>query len=429
MDNNTNFGELRAYLSRTRGDRYPFQGHRLAQEDDYTKNLYLKHLGMVAQAGKSIEDPQRLFLQRLAAGCQSEEKWDAYLRQGGQATPESLEELLTQLAAKDLKTTFLVDAMLLLHLGGENRERLDFLAELCMAMRLSQADAEYTAQLCAGILKQDAKICLPADIKIDRWYPYFSDGAPAVGASDEAYLIFVAFKTGGQRVDLGQLVQPRKLDDRDEIYDTEVLYYYDEKECIDFPARYKVILRNLQISVDKHLLFSSREIEFVDCTFLGNGMELKEAGSLWFTGCDRISIRGCKFKGFGGKVIYVKSCEDVTIEDSEFTDCVVRYSDKSSDWREFGAIVRDPDRNGITALLLRRTRFVNCGGRNQRNYYVSSVLSNCKVRVFDCVFQRCRHLHSDTNPDDSNNGSCCLFKHIEEESGNQVTDSAELGPR
>ncbi len=36
--------KLREYLARTKGARYPFEGHKLAELEDYSKNLYVDQL-------------------------------------------------------------------------------------------------------------------------------------------------------------------------------------------------------------------------------------------------------------------------------------------------------------------------------------------------------------------------------------------------
>ena len=426
MAKKVDFGELGAYLAKTRGKRYPLQGHRLAGEEDYIKNLYLKHLAMTARVGKRVEEPQQLFLQRLAAGCEAQYPWEDYLRQGGEATSESLEELLAQLAQRDLKETFLLDAMLLLHLGSEDGERLDFLAELCAAMGMRMADVTYAARLCAGILTQDGEACLTVEHEPSRWMPYFPEKMPPALVDDGSIVRALAFQPAEvDSSELERLGEARPLVWEDHARDMEV--NYEGAECIAFPRRDKVVFRNLTLPVDRHLLFSARAVEFEDCTFVGNGKGLEQAASLWFTKCYRITIRRCKFQNFGGRVMYATECGKILVEDSEFADCVVEYNYGESDWREFGAVVRDRSGDGSTALCLRRTHFINCGGRNERNYYVSSVLSDCKTSVFDCVFEGSRHWHGRSVPDSQREGSCCLFRRLTEESGNQLTDSAPLG--
>ena len=120
--------KLREYLARTKGARYPFEGHKLAELEDYSKNLYVKHLAMILCCGGDVSQEQTLFLQRLITGCECEYDLETYMRQGQEATPESLEELLDTITSDKMRDSFLLDALLLVHLGPQSEIREEFLA-------------------------------------------------------------------------------------------------------------------------------------------------------------------------------------------------------------------------------------------------------------------------------------------------------------
>lgn len=424
--------KLREYLARTKGTRYPFEGHPLAVQNDYMKNLYLKHLSMILRAGNAVSEEQTLFLQRLITGCGGEYDLETYMRQGQEVTPESLEELLSALTPDGLRDCFLLDALLLTHLGPSDGERDELLAALCEAARLKLPELEQLADLCGKILRLELCACIETEfrnfrrIQPELWKPYFLDAADAVTPewkNTDDFLIAAAMKLTPLDVTTAIPVENFTFAVSD--------VTYQDAEFVIFRKNKTVCFYNLEIRMNVHLRFAAVEkVVFENCTFVGDGeREARNSSSLWFFGCGRIAFKQCSFRNFGGRVIHVLDCHDISVQNCEFTDCIVKYNSSSYGWRELGGVIYTNDTE--TPLHLLTTRFTSCGGCNATtNFFSSSIISNCTMTVHSCIFENCWHVCKSISgrSKDPESPNRCLFSHIREESSNTLTNSAELGP-
>lgn len=176
----------REYLARTKGIRYPFDGHKLAEQDNYVKNLYLKHLSMLLCCGKVVSEEQTLFFQRLIAGCKGEYDLETYMRQGQEVSPESLEEFLEAIPAKNLRDIFFLDALLLAHLGPQDEEQEELLVALCEAIQMKRPVLEQLADLSGRILRLKLFDCVETEfweehqIQSELWRPYFLNATDTI---------------------------------------------------------------------------------------------------------------------------------------------------------------------------------------------------------------------------------------------------------
>lgn len=430
-ENREQLRRLRDYLARTQGERYPFRGHRLEKENHYIQNLYLKHLCLAAQAGAFVDEMQTLFLQRLITGCGAEYDRGTYLRQGGEADENSLEELFEQLEKHGLRQAFLLDVLLMIHLGAEDRERDEFAAQLCAAMRITPDELVRLARMCAAVLRLDLPGCLECDLDgggeggVRLWAPYLPEELPPVWKMTEDMIavwspepMAFEFKKLKEAESIGnELVQ---------LFPTAESNSYDSMSCVRFEERVGAAFYGLTTEISEHIYFANVEkVQFVGCTLIGDGRMLQSAASLWFENCPQISFQDCTFQNFGGRVICLKNCDMIMVKNCVFENCTIKYYHKSDDWRDFGGVIKQLFTTA--QLTLRGSRFVNCRGINGANYYVSSILSDCAARIYDCRFENCWHLYNSMSKDPADPRRC-LFGHIVEESGNEVIDSAELGP-
>lgn len=411
--------KLREYLARTKGTRYPFEGHPLAVQNDYMKNLYLKHLSMILRAGNAVSGEQTLFLQRLVTGCGGEYNLETYMRQGQEVTPESLEEFLTALTPDGLRDCFLLDALLLTHLGPADNERDELLAALCEATKMKLPDLEQLADLCGKILRLELCACIETEfqdfrrIQPELWRSYFPDTVTPEWKNTNDFLIAAAGKPTRLDVTTAVPVEEFTFEELDNSYQSKIVFFRGRKVVCFF---------NLQIYMNVHMSFVDvAEVVFVNCFFDGNSTHY----GLHFTNCNKVAFKNCTFRNFSGRVIYNYNSKEFSVLNCEFTDCIMKYSNNNYDWWELGGVIYT-DYEIMAPLYLLTTRFANCGGVNERNYYRSSVISNCSAKIHNCIFENCWHnSRGSKDPEDSRR---CLFKHIQEESNNTLTDSAELGP-
>lgn len=421
--------KLREYLARTKGARYPFEGHELAELDDYMKNLYVKHLTMVLCCGGDVSEEQTLFLQRLITGCECEYDLETYMRQGQEATPESLEELLDTITSDGMRDSFLLDALLLVHLGPLNEVREDFLAALCEAYQLRVAELEQLAELCGKILRLELCGCIETEfwphrwIMEERWKPYFPDTVTPEWKNTDEFLIAAAGKLTPLYVTTTMPVEQLNFSVSDVVY--------QQAKAVVFRQNKAVYFYNLKIYMDAHLRFVDVErAVFVNCIFVGDGEQNAcDSSTLWFLNCRKVEFKYCSFNNFGGRVIHAIDCYKISVLYCKFINCIMNYNNSAEDWHELGSAIYTNDTK--TPLDLTASSFTNCGGCNDRNFYRSSVISNCTATIYSCHFANCWHVRTDPfsgRSKDLENPKRCLFSHIKEERYNELTDSAELGP-
>lgn len=420
--------KLREYLARTKGARYPFEGHKLAELEDYSKNLYVKHLAMILCCGGDVSQEQTLFLQRLITGCECEYDLETYMRQGQEATPESLEELLDTITSDKMRDSFLLDALLLVHLGPQSEIREEFLAALCEACELRVAELEQLAGLCGKILRLELCGCIETEfwpyrwIMEERWKPYFPDTVTPEWKNTDDFLIAAAGKL--TPLDVTTAVPVEKSN----YYVSDVSY--SNTETVHFKQNKTVFFYNLEIYMNVHIRFEDVEKAiFVNCTFIGNNAQNAEDSSgLWFYNCNKVEFNQCSFHNFSGRVIHLIDLMDrqqISVKDCEFVDCFMKYRCSESDWRELGGVIYTSNANTLINLV--STRFINCGGSNKAPYYRSSIISNCTATIYGCHFENCWHFHS-SHEKDNENRYRCLFHHLQGESNNELIDSAKMGP-
>lgn len=430
------YQRLRDYLNHTKGKRYPFKGHWLEDEDGYLQNAWLKMLCMVLQAARNISEEQTLFLQRLIAGIEAEYDVETYMRQGQEVTPEALEEFIELLldgtkGDKDEKRyAFVLDALLLSHLGEADEDAEELLAQVCEALRVTLEEMEGLSVICANILCQNIADCIVDSYKyiaidilhIERpyWLEYAEisradrDDAIAV-VSDLSQYVDVSFV--GDEVTFSRELPRRNTK-------------YTNISGISFKNRKYVRFEGLKIPLFSHLLFQNiAQIEFHNCEFIGAGeMEVKNCCSIWLENCKSVLFSNCSFQYFGYQIIYVLGKSNLRIIDCKFSDCILKMSYLSpSFWQalDLGGIIYGTEDS--TKLYLEKSIFTNCGSCHEHSGTISSILSNCQSCITNCRFENCWHTRT-TISGRIKGTDCNLFAHILSESNNELIDSAELGP-
>lgn len=427
------YQRLRDYLNHTKGKRYPFKGHWLEDEDSYLQNAWLKMLCMVLQAARNISEEQTLFLQRLTAGIGAEYDVETYMRQGQEVTPEALEDFIELLldgtkGDKDEKRyAFVLDALLLSHLGEVDEDAEELLAQVCEALRVTLEEMEAVAGLCADILRQD----LPGSIfrawqttgiyNGFLWKPYLEENCGQTYKVTEDAI--VAAQTDSGPFDLLKIGMSASAS----LNLPNNNGSCSRAPCILFKDRSYLYLRGLEISVNQHLYFDGiSAVEFENCTFVGsdNPRTNTDMTSVIFSDCYQVWLTNCTFRDFKSRTIIAMRVPEIWVLDCSFTNCIRTYGRNSDDWKELGGVIYGDSE--ATKLYLRGSDFTNCGGENKDVFYASSVISNCRAKIESCRFQKCWHCFG--NNRDPSDKRRCLFKHILSESNNELIDSAELGP-
>lgn len=417
-------GKLREYLRETKGKRAPIET-RLKSEDNYIKNLYFKTLCMVQGYDSDGTEEQTLFLQRLMTGCGAEYDLLTYLRQGRELTAEEYEEFAGKLEEKGYRYDFVLDALLLVGLGGGSEEMAAFVAELCESLRVEETEMVFLIIISAALLRQDFLAC----VKLERVCP---ESIPCSLWS--AYLLnvedTVCFENSGNQ---WNLIAPKPKGINLAQYNSVAKYDLPSMEIGKVSAipgirvtGLTALLYNLEIQFEFGLFFRNFDrVDFINCKFCADQTKThSNAVSICFTDCKKIRIRNCQFENFHGRTIYVENAPCIIIENSEFRNCTDVYSEALGGWYELGGVIHGNSEKSFLELV--GCRFSDCGGQNSYNYCCSSVISNCHTKIFNCTFENCWHYYKYSEKDPSNSARC-LFRHIVSESGNVLTNSAELG--
>lgn len=434
---NEQLQRLRDYLNRTKGQRYPFSGHWLEDEDGYLKNAWLKMLCMVLQSVKDISEEQTLFLQRLIAGIGAEYDVQTYMRQGMEVTPEALEEFIELLLddtkddADEKRYAFVLDALLLIHLGEADEDVEELLAQVCEALLFKMKEIEGMAKVCKNILCQDIADCI-----IDSYNfigrdishiirPFWFEYAGICRADRDNAVAAVSDRS--QYTDISSLGDKAAISPKFKRMNKE----YNSIAGISLENREYVRFDGLKIPVSTNLLFQNIDhVEFHNCEFIGAGeMETSNGGSIWLQNCKSVRFDSCSFRYFGSQTIYVLEKSDLQMVDCSFSDCILKltYGDWTGILFQLGGVIYG--RADETELRLESCVFANCGCCNTTSARFTSILSNCRTNVRNCRFENCWSTKTDISgaSKDTNSGGC-LFAHILSESNNEVIDSAKLGP-
>lgn len=422
-------GKLREHLHETKGTRVPIET-RLKEEDHYIKNLYFKTLCMVLGYDSDSTEEQTLFLQRLLTGCDAEYDLLTYLRQGRELTAEDYEEFAGNLKEKGYLYDFVLDALLIVGLGSGNEEMVAFVAELCESLCVGETEMEFLTQISAALLRQDFLSCVrlecdcPEFVPDNLWDPYL------LNVEDTVY-----FENSEEQWNLGALT----LKGINLAQYGEVEKYNLPESSVggthDIPGIQvtgsTALLYNLELPIELGLFFQGLDrVDLINCKFRADQTRnYSSAASICFTDCEKIRIRNCQFENFRGRTIYVANAPSIIIENSEFLKCKMIYNSNESDWTELGGVIYgNPEKN---FLELTGCRFSDCGGSNSKGcYHRSSAISNCYTKISNCTFENCWHYFkgiSNNDAKDTSHPERCLFRHIVSESGNVLTDSAELG--
>ncbi|MDR2296367.1 MAG: hypothetical protein LBD95_06165 [Clostridiales Family XIII bacterium] len=146
---------LRAHIADTRPERHPFEGHPLAGEEDYRRNLYLRALCMALRYENEVSEEQSLFLQRLVTGAKAELTAADYMRQSLDVTVEDYGEFVAQIARDRLKYAFTVDLICACNIKPCADEQTAFVAEIIESLGVTQEELEYLSWLARCILENN----------------------------------------------------------------------------------------------------------------------------------------------------------------------------------------------------------------------------------------------------------------------------------
>lgn len=334
--NEEQINKLREHIRKTKAENYPIEGHLLEKEPDYNKNFYFKMLCMILQYSDSIAEEQTMFLQRLIKGCHAENSLQDYMRQALELDVEDYKEFVEKVLQGDLKYMFVLDVLLVSHLGECKNEYCKFLAEVIESMEININELNFISKICNSILEQNSK---NFEVTIEEIKTEISN------------LIFLPY------LDMyfsGLLLKSQ-----------ENMYYYsndkiNQRVLKNFSTEIKsnkVTYENLKIKLtDENLNFiGCKEVKFINCDFLSNG------GRLYFSNVGKVEFENCKFTKFEDILLLADSLNSLYMVNCKIFECgyeVSKNDDADADDYAQGGVIclRDETDN----ISIENCIFTNC---------------------------------------------------------------------
>jgi|GEM_PF-2232009 hypothetical protein len=401
-----NVSRFREILRNSKAETYPLANHPLAEQDEYTKGLYLKMLCMVVQYCEKLQEEQPLLLQRLIIGAEAEHNMLDYMRMALESDESFLFDFISNFRDHELKYLFVLDCLVVANCSGPaTQEQHEFIAELSEQLLLLKNDIYYLSLLAQCILEQDSD-------KYQRADEFRPSGVPF-----HSFLYFTkAFVSA---------FISRKGEDFYISSKEKVLFDFSNSvssgpngPCVVIHSP-SVYLDSVVIDTKKHqMIFSGEYVHLRNCEFIGSG------NPVLFRGCKKVVLEDCIFRDFTGRTIIVEEkIEDFQLKSCTFERCVWQYNRSSNDWQTLGAVIFTTNTAHIKNCVIDNCTFNDCGGANSQNYYSSAIISNCICIVRNSTFINCWNRNSVTHID-PDSSSRTLFLPNTENENNRVIDSA-----
>lgn len=323
---NQNIHKIRKYFAENKAERYPLENSLLKDKEEYTKSLYLRTLCMLVQYTHDPEEMQVLYLRRLIAGVQAENKLEDYMRMALEIETGDIDAFLSAFREDMLRYYFCLDGMILLAAEGDTEQDYGLLAEIVELLGVTKAELEYLTMAAKSILEQDsniydtAKTLLTDGTRDIDLYPYIKDfyvGA-IIDTSTEKYI----YSRDKSPVDLFQYG----------LFHTK-----------------KVVIENVTITLQSCVVFEGcEEVVIKNCNLVGN------ENNYTFNRVGKILITNCNINNFTNRFAIFKNTNNIQIFNNHFTNCGYAYSSDA-----FGGVLLN-DGDAEHNIILENNELLNC---------------------------------------------------------------------
>ena len=157
-------------------------------------------------------------------------------------------------------------------------------------------------------------------------------------------------------------------------------------------------LANIEMSLAQYQLSFEGydEVVIENCVFEGEKYPIR------FVDCRKVIIKSSAFRNFSQFALVEANVGEMEISETQFENCIYKYSSSSSDWMEMGCVIYSNYPAGNGRNHLSGCTFRGCGGRNTSHYYRSAFISNIKSDLDRCHFEDCWHYNRNSNIDPEN---------------------------
>lgn len=411
MKNEQHALALQAYLQETHANRFPLKDHPLAQASPEAADVYLEMLGNLYLYVDMPIPEQLNFLKRLIATSQLSKTAADYLDFLNELDPVRYETFVSLVGNEELRSSFILDSMLLLRLGKVNPKELQLLANIFESLRATETETRQMAWICAAVLEQNYakyKYLLWKEPAIkDCFSSYFSRETPSQYVTADCAILY--------RCTSEQMKQVHSWQDKD---------YVLLQCCSVLLDSFALSFKNITLlqwegcffcgGKTQPNFFEPRDVYRTSHSQKSFPFELPEFYSITCEHCPSIIVSDCHFSNFRTAAIELDSkCRALEINNSSFDHCIRYFYNRDRrdgyclcNHREFADHFIVPcviiTRNSDAVLLANHCSFTCCGGKclsdildsNAWSYgselYYDSVLSNCHFPQFEqtnCTFQ------------------------------------------
>lgn len=363
------------YIDQNRAKNYPIHNSFLSEETDYIKNAYFKMLAVILQQGNEIGAGQRNLFERQIVGVNCDYSMEDYLRQALDIKIEEYVDFTELCKEIPVKYRFVLDALLLTAVDSKEESQIRLAASFVESLNISKGELEYLSLLAKAILEQSPAGYVTAEQQCSPSVPndvakeYVGTMIQGNVYSNDTMTIIHSSRSHDISVDKLSVVAQRN---------TPIIK-----------------LTNIELSLAQYpLTFQGYdEVVIENCVFEGDKHPIR------FEDCRKVIIKASAFRNFSQRALVEANVGEMEISETQFENCIYKYSSKSNDWMEMGCVIHSDKSAENARNHLSGCTFRGCGGRNAENYYRSAFISNVKSNLDKCSFENCWHYHRNNDID------------------------------
>ncbi len=366
------------YIDKNRAKNYPIHNDFLSDETDYVKNAYFKMLAVILQQGNEIGAGQSNLFERQIIGANCDYSVADYFRQALDIDIDEYVNFTEQCKDMLIKYRFILDALLLTAVDPKDVSQIKLVASFVESLKISKKELQYLVLLAKAFLEQSLADYVSAE-------QHYSSNVPNNVAKEY----------------VGTMIQGHICsNDTMTIIHSSLSHDIDVNKLNVVAERNTPIIKlaNVEISLAQYpLTFEGYdEVIIENCVFEGGQYPIR------FVDCRKVFVKSSIFKDFSKFTLVESNVGEMEISETQFENCIYKYSSSSSDWMEMGCVIYSdyPQRNGRNHLV--GCTFRGCGGRNTSIFYRSAFISNIKSDLDGCYFENCWHYHYPNSIDPEN---------------------------
>ena len=365
------------YIDKNRAKNYPIHNSFLSGETDYIKNAYFKMLAVILQQGNEIGAEQRNLFERQIVGVNCDYSMADYFRQALDIKIDEYVDFTEQCKEMSVKYRFILDALLLTAVDSKDESQIKLVASFVESLKISKNELKYLSSLAKAFLEQNLAEYVNAEQQCSTSVP------------NDVAKEYVGTLIRGNVCSNGTMTIIHSSRSRD--ISVDKLNIVAERNT---PI---IKLANIEINLAQYqLTFEGYdEVIIENCAFEGEKYPIR------FVDCRKVSIKASAFKNFSQFALGETNVGEMEISETQFENCIYKYSSSTSDWMEMGCVIHSDYPAGNGKNYLRSCIFKECGGRNTANYFRSAFISNIKSDLDRCYFENCWHYNrsSDIDPE------------------------------